>query len=320
MAVTKIIPRWQDRGAETDEKGVQTLTRGWIVETNDDLTSEQVVIDSVVLVYPTAALYAPHPHWPPAVCRKLRAKPHEGPRNWLVTADYSSAPFAANGDGTGGSNPTSPSAGQSNSAPANERAPTITVGRKEVSKPLEKDAVTGARVLNTLGDPFDPPAEVFRSNHVITAKFFRSPEQLDWANRSKWMDSVNQATVTILGRPYTAATLRCTEYSLDTVWETGPSGMTFLFAITVQAEFNPDGWQPKILNTGRRRKGATSGDPPVAIVDANGQPVTDPVPLDAAGVPVAPGGAYHYVEPKGYVEKQWNGTGGTWTGAGGILA
>jgi hypothetical protein len=44
-----------------------------------------------------------------------------------------------------------------------------------VTEPLETDAATGNPVVNNVGDPFDPPVEVFRSHRIITCKFFRSP-------------------------------------------------------------------------------------------------------------------------------------------------
>lgn len=312
MAVTKVIVDWEGRGATTDENGVQTFKRRWKVTTDSDATGEPAVVDGVVAFDPSAALYRPHPDWAWAVCRKVTADPHKGPRVWVVNAEYSSAPFRATGTGsgaTGGSggsstpNPTSPSPAQSNSTPADQRPPTITITRKEVSKVLEYDAVAGTRVVNTVVDPFDPLPEVFRSHHLITITIHRLPADLNWTARSAFMDSLNDAGFQLLGRTYPAKTLRCTAYDVESVWETGASGMTFFFKLTVQLEYDPDGWQPKILNTGRRKKVAGKA---VAIVDAAGQPVADPVPLTAAGVPVAPGGSYHYVEPAGYVPKDWS--------------
>jgi hypothetical protein len=288
------------------------------------------VIDAVVAVDPTAALYASHPYWASALCRSLAAKPNGSARVWRVTASYSSAPFEAKGDGSGtGANSTSPDVGQSNQTPADQRPPTISISRKEVSKVLEKDAVTGDRIVNTVGDPFDPLPEIFRSRHLITWKFHRTPVQLDWAARSSWHDTINSLAVNILGKNYPAFSLRCTDYSLDTVWETGPAGLAFFFALTVVAEFDPDTWKVKILNTGKRKWVGSMGDPtnprkPQTIVDSAGQPVADPVPLTAAGDPVSVDGAppfpYHYVEPDGYVPLDWLGGGGSLTGANAILA
>ena len=323
MGVTRVWRIWQGRGATTDEKGVRTLKQRWGAETDSDLTGEPEVIDSVIAVDPTAALYAPHPNWPWALCRLITADPNGSARVWVVNATYSSAPFAAGGDGSGssggdggGANPSTPSPALDNSTPADQRAPTIAVTRKEITEPLEFDAVTSARIVNTVGDPFDPPAEVSRSRQLITWKFYRAPDQLNWDARAKWCDSINSQPVIILGKTYPPYSLRCVDYSLDTVWETTSMGLGFYYALTAQAEYNPDLWLFKILNTGRQK---LEGGKAVAIVDKNGQPVAEPVPLTAAGIPVAPGGVYHYVDAEGYIARDWNGTGGTLTGPGGIL-
>jgi hypothetical protein len=135
------------------------------------------------------------------------------------------------------------------------------------------------------------------------------------------MDKVNALDLVILGKTYAAKTLRCADYSIEAVWEKGASGgLEFYWQLTVQAEYNPRGWQPKILSTGRRAKVTILGtDYLIAIVDEAGQPVSEPVPLGAAGLPVGPTDSYAYVTPKGYVEANWLGTGGTLWGAGGLL-
>jgi hypothetical protein len=334
MAVIDIIEQWQGRGATTDEKGVRTLKRQWVVTTDSDLTWEPTVIDAVIAVDPSAALYASHPAWPWALCREITADPNGGPRVWTVQASYSTAPFEAKGDGSGNAgsgtpedpgNPTSPSASVSNDTPADLRPPTLSITRKEVTKVLEKDVETGDRVLNNVGDPFDPLPEVFRSHHLITWKFFRAPADLSWGVRGKWLDSINDDDVVVVGRTYPPHSLRCVDYSITSVWETGALGLSYFWEVTVQAEYDPDLWDVEILNTGRRKRIAGSvGDPDnpprlVAIVDEHGQPVADPVPLGAGGEPLGPDDDPVYVTVAGYKPFNWNGVGGTLTGAGGIL-
>lgn len=315
MGVTNIIEKWEGRGASADEKGVRTLKRQWIVETNSDDTGEPEVIDALIAAVPSAALYASHPKWPWALRRKLNADPHNGPRTWLVNADYSTAPFEAKageeeeGGEEGAAEPPTPAS--SNETPADQRPNSISIARKEITKPLEFDAVTGVRIANTLGDPFDPPVEVSRSHQIITWKFFRKRKDLRWGERERYHDSINDAVFTILKNEYPAHTLRCIDYSFTTTWETGDEGMALFFEFTVAAEYNPDGWKVNVLNTGRRKMiGGSLGDPGnppqlVAITDGDGQPVADPVPLDQFGAPVIPGGEYHYVEADGYVPRAW---------------
>lgn len=325
MAVTHVGPRWQDRKGTTDEDGTRTLVRSWNVTTDSDDDAEPVVIDGVIAVDDSAGLFEPHPAWAWAVCRNIAAAPNGGPRQWIVTATYKTSPFAASGDGSGtGANGTSPNPAQSMDAAADSRPPNIKVSRKEVSKVLEYDAVDvadgvedPARVVNTVGDPFDPLPEVFRSHHVITFTFCRKPAALNWSTRSAFMDTLNNAGFTILGRTYPAKSLRCTAYDLGSVWDKGDAGMEFFFELTVTVEYDPDGWQPKILNRGRRQwipgsEGEPELNPPRLeyIRDHAGQVVSEPVPLTAAGAPVPavePGEvpAYHYVEPNGYVPVSW---------------
>lgn len=318
MGVEHVAPDWKARGATTNRDGVRTLTRGWWARTSSDAVGEPEVIDAVIAFDASAGLFQPHPDWVWAVCTKLQAKPGKSAKLWYVTAEYSTEPFAASGDGSGtGSNGTAPNPAQSKDAQADSRPPNIKVARKEVQKVLEKDVDTGKRVTNTVGDPFDPLPEVFRSHHLITATFCRLPSALNWSTRAAFMDTINDAAFVILGKSYPARTLRCTDYAVGSVWDKGAAGMTFFFELTVQLEYDPDGWQPKILNRGRRQWIAGSvGEPDLnppryeVIRDHAGQPVADPVPLTEAGAPVpavAPGTvpAYHYVEPKGYKEASW---------------
>jgi hypothetical protein len=308
MAVTSITKRWQGRGATTDEKGVRTLKKQWLVATDDDSTTEPQIVDAVIDAYPFAELYAAHPAWPSAVCRMITAEPFGGPRQWLVDAQYSSAPFPASGDGSGGEGGAEePTPQQANSTPADQRPPKISITRKEITEPLEYDVVTGERIENTVGDPFDPAVEVFRSHHLITWKFFRTRANLNWATRSLYLDSVNDASYTILGRVYPAYSLRVVEYSLDTVWDTGSGGLKLFFELTCQLEYNPKGWKVKLLNAGYRKWVGSMGDIDnprrrVEIVDRDGSKPSTPQPLDAAGENVVPAeGPFHYVkDPDGF--------------------
>lgn len=326
MAIT-VGERWQDRGGGVDDQGVRTLRRGWWVKTDDDAVGVPAVIDAVVAQFPAAALFASHPEWPRAICRGPKAEPGENARTWKVKAEYSTAPFPAKGDGGaggGGGTPmsglgapdtdagseTSPTSDASNERPANERPPTVSVAKKEVSVPFEEDVVTGEPHLNTVGDSFIPPVEVFRSHEIITFKFSRKPEDMDWANRRAYRDTVNSNAPVIFGVTYPAGTLRVLDYSFDTVWDTGSTGLELFFAFTVQLEYKPDGWKISTLNAGRRKRkdGAGPYDPEaiVYIRDTAGQVIADPIPLNEDGSVADVGGPYHYVEHDGYVPIDFN--------------
>lgn len=328
MSVTNVIKKWDFRGGSTDENGVKILRRGWMVETNSDDDCESDVTDGLIALDATAALFAAHPRFPRAVCRKIDPTPHNGPRVWKVVAEYSTRPFAAAGDGgasgaSGAGTGTTPAtAGASQSTPANQRPPTVTVDDRELILPHTEDAIDfdangdPVRHCNTVGDAFDPPEELPHNFHVITWTFFRSPAQIQWAERSLFQDTINSDQVNVLGKVYAKETLRCKRYAVEAVWETGATGLELFFKITVVAEEDPRGYKVVTLNTGRRKLVAGV---PVFITDGNGEVVAEPVPLTAAGVPVAVGGQYHYVKTNGYIPKAWNGSGGTLYGAGGLL-
>lgn len=318
MAILNVWERWQDESADVDESGVRTLGRSWGVDSDAPL-SGPAAIDAVVAFDATAGLYMPHPAWPWSVCRGLGARPDKSRNQKIVTAKYSSAPFGASGDGSADGGGDTPGNGQSNSTPADQRPPTIAITRKEVTKVHEFDCVTTDRFLNSVGDPFDPPLELFRSHHIITWKFYRTPDALNWGYRSQWLDSVNLDPVNVLGMVYPPYSLRCVDYAPESVWETGEAGLTLFYVITVQAEYDPATWRIKVLNTGRRRKITVLGvGVAVQIVDEHGQPVPDPVPLTDTGVPVTPGGPYYYVTGDGYFRYNWTGSDGTLFGPGGI--
>jgi hypothetical protein len=311
MAFT-ITEHGEGQSGTTDWRGVQTFKRRFTVQSTASV-SIVAAMNALNLAHPSTILYARHPDWPWAVCRDLPWRCTSKLRQvYTIEPNYSTEPFPASGvggaggDSGGGGVPGSsePSPASSNSQPANQRPPTVRIKPKEITKPLEFDVVQQNRVLNNVGDPYDPPPEVFRSHHVITWNFFRSASQLNWPTRSLFQDSINDANFTLLGRTYAPFSLRCFEYSIDPVWETGPSGMAFFWALTVQAEHNPDLWKVKVLNTGRRE--LKSGKPAV-IHDGYGQPVPDPVPLNATGQQITnPLGPFEYGNWNGYSPLNWS--------------
>jgi hypothetical protein len=315
MAI-RVIEQPEARGYTTDWRGVKTFPRAWVVEA-DEVINEVQASDALNAKDASSILYGEHPAWPWAVCRKVTAKGSKSGKQFYISAEYSTEPFPAagvgsatgdsggGGGGAGGSEKPSPA--QSNSAPANTRPPTVSIDSRPTRKALEFHVGTSDPVINTAGDKFDPAVEVNRSPHVITWRFHRSPAQLNWATRSLFQDSVNLQSFTLLGRTYPAETLWCSKYAIEPVWETGPAGMEFLWAVTVIAEEDPDGWNAPVLNTGRNKLVSIGGGNFVrqAITDRAGQPVAEAVPLDEDSVPVIPGDPYHYVDVIRYVARSW---------------
>lgn len=319
-----VIERGEARHFAMDEEGVRTFQRQWIVESTDVAIDETTALAALNLADPTTVLYGRHPAWPFARRRGITCRGSKNARQWTVEATYSTASFKAAGlgglsglgSGTAGDS-TSPTDLQSQNAPANQRPPTITIRGRDKTKVLEYDAVNlnsqgkPSRILNVpIGDPFNPPPEVLRSGEVINFKFFRHPSELNWATRRLYRNSINDKAVTILGASYPAHSLRCADYTLDTVWEAGAADLELFFALSVDLIYDQDLWDVVILNTGRRQKITVLGvDLAVAIVDGNGQPTSEPVPIDnGTGLPVAAGtdpANFPYLTQNGYVPKDW---------------
>lgn len=315
MAIADVIHDPEGRSGGVDRDAVRTLGEEFTVTTTDPADGVPAVIDGLILwntgQFAWVALYQPHPDYPRALSTGATAKAvGKSGKVWRVTVGFSSAAFPARGDGgltvSGLDAPaitsdTTPNVSQSNQTPANERPPVVNITRKEITVPLEKDAVTGDRVVNKVGDPFIPAPEVFRSHELITFEFHRKPADLNWPARSAFKDKINSNAPVILGKTYPAHSLRVIDYSESTVWDQGATGLELFFKLTVQLEYKPDLWKISLLNTGRRGRpaGAALTDPIVILHDENGQPVADPVPLDLNGYPVV-AGAYEYVNVDGY--------------------
>lgn len=311
MALSSTVTEDMDgRSSRLNEDGTRTAERRFNIkfDLSAATSEERDELDSYAEGALPVALYDAHPAWPAAIARSCVVAPAGVHDVWKGTVSYSSAPFPALGDGTGGEaggtggGPESPSNAASNNTPADQRPPEIRIRRKEYTEPLEADLVTGDPVKNTAGDPFDPPIMVDRSRRQFEITFWRTPAGLDWATRSNCWDKVNDDVVTLLGQPYAAKTLRVMDISHEAVWDKGDGGsLAFFWKITVVLEAKLPSWQIKILNAGRRER-ISGGDPKIVpIIDAStGQPVTDPVPLAASGARLPVDDDYHYLFFDGY--------------------
>ena len=234
-----------------------------------------------------------HPSDAAATARTIRIANAGSLEEWTCEVLYSSAPFEARGDGANisGSPPTP--ANVDNQVPADLRLPEIRISKKDVSKVLETDAQTFADVVNSAGDPFDPPLITRRAHQVFHLTFWRTPAQLNTNDRMKMVAKVNDAAYTILGITYQASELLVDDIAIEGVWDRSQAdNLAFFWKITVVLEVQLGGWGRRVLQAGKREKLA-SGEKRV-IRDDTGQPVSDPVPLAASGAKLAAGASFVY--------------------------
>lgn len=148
----------------------------------------------------------------------------------------------------------------------------------------------GLPYLNTVGDPLldIPPTEETRP--VLNIARNESTYNDAWASQFK--DTVNSDE--FLGFPPNTA--KCKDIKGDQrIWD---PDWGWYFRVTYQFEFRDDddgeGFTQLILNAGYRQKVNGSGNP-VNVVDANGNTVTDAVPLQKNGA-YTPGATPYFLE------------------------
>jgi len=288
------VEQWSDRGIATNDDGVVEMTRGWLIsETNAAAADPR---EPAVLAAVPVNRYDSHPDNSLAIARNIDAKPTKAPKLWRATVRYSTAPFPAkNGDVPSVINPataTRPTDAQNNTAEAQLRFPEFTFGRKEIKEAAEADAA-GVPLVNAAGDPLEG-IEVDRSRLTIGIKFYSI--NLTTAHILNYWNSINNAA----WKGFGARTLKVTEFTYRSVYETLKNGSTFFLASMYEAnvtlEYNPYTWRLRVLNAGKRQKRTVGGSTVVEnIVDSAGQPVSEPVPLTALGAVLAPGGTPNYL-------------------------
>lgn len=156
--------------------------------------------------------------------------------------------------------------------------PEIEVDYVGFERVVDRDVDTEKAIVNSAGDPFDPPVTADDSRLVITIT--RNEEFYDESLAELVRDKVNDAEWR--GKP--AGTVKASAPKASRQFH--PS-LGYYWKVTYVFHVNSDGWQRKILDAGFRRK-ATSGTGQVVILSKDNAPVSTPVPLDGLGQPLDP--------------------------------
>ncbi len=160
--------------------------------------------------------------------------------------------------------------------------PEINWGIATTTEPIDVDAA-GKPMVTTAGCPLDPPlSREFRDRTLTVTRRVRKFNSID---RDQWADTVNSDR--FFGYP--PGLVRCVGISAGEIVE----GRTLLYNEIAQfviryakwGKVRP-GWRRRVWNAGtveRRADGTLK-----TIVDADGNPYTQPVPLDQNGAKVDP--------------------------------
>lgn len=267
MAVVSVQEIWDGREGSMDEAFVRRYTRVFRVTTNSTQDGPETVLNV------GASLPLMGQPWNDGTsvdvgARCVRLSPsqdQDNPMLWLVRVEYTSE---------------TPS--------FTTRDPTLwtqdPLGRPaevewdfEAYKRVAQQDQAGNAILNSAGDPYDPPLEV--DDHRLILKL--AWNQLDYDPQAAlgYQDAVNSDQ--FAGADPGFCKIR--KYKGKLTYETG----LVFYRMECEIEFRDELIQPQLLDAGYQ---VISGGKKITALDQNGQPYSHPVLLDGAGGQLAVNG------------------------------
>ena len=280
----------QSPSAHVDEKGVRTYTRNIRVQ-----MASFTDVPPVTWATLPIARYSPYPYDAGALAVALNCTPVSDQLGFFdIAIDYTSAPFDQ-GDTSGDPENTD----QSTSPPS--RPWVLKFGSAHTKRLLGPKDLAGKAVVNSAGQPFDPPPEVPCSNLLIQITAFKPYTYNVGAQKLLFQDSVNNAAWTlpvspVLNAVFPQYSLRCNEYDDQSHNENGEA----YWEINVTLEYQVKPWHPlQVLDAGTVYR-KSMALPPQPILDATGNPIEHPIPLNGSGQPLLAGADLVYIDLQAY--------------------
>ena len=242
----------ENHGPATNTKGIRVYTRSFKLKTSLQTERAYHVGSHVSL----PAVGEVHPDDGMAWCLSLSVDPSDPWRGWTVTAEYSTERELAE-------NPTGDPA-------------VITWSSEQFQKAAIVN-VAGEAIVNSAGDPFDPPLMIddSRPNVSVSKNVLVVPA---WV--LTYQDAVNVASFVIDGITVAAGLAKIQSITIGA--EQSRNGITFRnlsFTLHLQRQ----GWQSNILDAGFRQLDYSGGLENIRN-EGDGELPAAPVPLDGAGM------------------------------------
>ena len=215
-----------------------------------------------------------HPSLPSLICHNLSiTQDTTGPLVWNATATYSSRPV------------TELQANQTEATDPLSRRAAFSWSTNHYQQAITKD-VDGKGIVNSAGDPYDPPVEIQRSRAVCTIS--KNVVQIPgWI--LNYENAINSDTFIIDGLTVPQYAARLSGIGLSEIKrEKIAAGIEFQYrTFSCRLEFNRDLWFPhKVLDMGYRRKDPNDSTKRIPIYEegtSSSRPVTTPRLLDGSG-------------------------------------
>lgn len=254
MGITAVnldfVSEGASQSAGSDSQIDTSYTFQYRVEVDNESDSAATVLANTGL----PGMYAPCPIDLTAFCVNRKASRESGTRKvWIVSVDYKTdAPNSEDQEDDPLDRPV-------------KRSWSITKTTKVAAKDVKGDPI-----LNKAGFAFDPPLEIAASHARLI--FVRNEEDFDGTKALNYVDRVNKDAWAGADK----GTVRCESIAADEQFENGVSYWT----VTYEFEYNPEGWQPEILEQSIKDKNGKH------IQDDDGLPVSSPWPINVNGVKI----------------------------------
>lgn len=273
MAIT-VDEQYEDRSTKIGLYLKRDHSRRFIAQTDNSEGSYAVSLANGV-----PRLGDPHPEDPASLCVDVDAKNKNGePEVWTISCKYTND---LPDDTIDDDDPTSIRAKSSWAFEEFSRF----VGQDRDDNPI----------LNSAGDRYEDPIEIVDSFPTLTIT--KNRNSFDATNAFNYNNSVNSDTF----RGAEPGTLRV-RITASEEWK----GDSAYWATTYVFRYNPNGWQPKILEAGLYQKVLSSHVPCFVKGETphDSEPVSHPVPLDANGAQIDP--TTFSQNPSPIVYKTWD--------------
>lgn len=263
MAVVWARQIWDGREGGGNLDGAITHTQLYRVKTDSKWDDQTTVLQAAALPY----LGQPHPSDVSSYCNSLRAR-NEGasPFFWTVTATYSNQREASD-------------------SPLDDPIE-YQWGTEQFQEVADTDQ-NGEGIVNSAGDPFDPPImrDLSRRSVTITSNEAFVPT---WV--LSYQDAVNSDAITIDGVSLSEGQAKCQQVSVSPTRIRNDQEFRI---VTLTIHMNNDGWGYKVLDQGFRERDddnklkqilneADETEPTAPVLlDGNGKAQTDPTVASA---------------------------------------
>lgn len=252
MSVVWARKIWDGREGGGDLDGNITHTQLYRVKTDNKLDDQVTVLQASALPF----LGQTHPNDPSSYCNSLRAR-NEGasPYFWTVTATYSNEREASD-------------------SPLNDPVE-YNWGTEQFQEVADTDK-NGQGIVNSAGDPFDPP--IMRDNSRRTVTITSNQAFVPtWV--LSYQDAVNSDAINIDNIGIGVGQAKCQQVSVSPVRQR--NDVTYRI-VTLTIHLNNDGWGFKILDQGFRERDDDNKLQQITN-EADGSEPTAPVLLDGSG-------------------------------------